>query len=150
MSTAIPTLIFFPPESSTADFPCAPPLAPPVPSGCFNTRTVLNSSNATAGSVKPINPNLGLIKFELVELPGKFPLESGWSYAMTVYVERMKGTPRMMSAISWIFDPAGYAWIIPMQEALCDVGVVRSSGCSGISGRLSSVMVMLIGVVQST
>ena len=85
---------------------------------------------------------------------GNPPRESGGSYAMTVYVDRMNGTPRTMSANSPTDDPGGKDWMTPMQvgweEEELMAAVVRSSGCNGISVLSSRVMVMFRGVVHGT
>lgn len=103
---------------------------------------------------------------------GKFPFESGGSYAITVYTLRIKGTPSTTSAICAKFDVGGYDWIMPIHmlfdepeenvllvtddvdddnepENDCPENV-RSRGCRGISVRESKVTLMLMGVVHGT
>lgn len=108
MRTSIPIDNFFPPEDFVVGV--EPPLCEVEGNGWLRTRTVLNSSNAVVGSVKPSNPNLGLMP-RLIDdasvssdslasgesLGGNVPLLYGCSYAMTVYVFRRKATPSIMS-----------------------------------------------------
>ena len=90
-----------------------------------------------------------------VDAEGKEPSGLGWVYAITVYTFLMNGTPNIISPIL-LFATARSAlsaWIRPVQNwAWFPVGgsVVRSSGCNGISGRSSRVMVRFRGVVQGT